>query len=74
MPLLLIQHCQLYKPNVLSIFRDAEDAIRYRDGYDFEGSRLRVEYPQGKKDFGSGGSFRGGFSRGRGRGCSIFSL
>ncbi|XP_057294745.1 serine/arginine-rich splicing factor 1A-like [Hydractinia symbiolongicarpus] len=48
--------------------RDAEDAIRYRDGYDFEGSRLRVEYPQGKKDFGSGGSFRGGFSRGRGRG------
>lgn len=26
-------------------YRDAEDAIRGRDGYDFDGHRLRVSYP-----------------------------
>jgi len=35
--------------------RDAEDAVYARDGYDYDGYRLRVEFPKG-----GGGSFRGG--------------
>lgn len=42
--------------------RDAEDAVYARDGYDYDGYRLRVEFPKG-----GGGSFRGGRSEG-GRG------
>ena len=34
-------------------FRDAEDAVNARDGYDYDGYRLRVEFPKG-----GGGSFR----------------
>lgn len=30
-----------------SLFRDAEDALRDRDGYDYDGYRLRVEFPRG---------------------------
>lgn len=30
--------------------RDAEDAIRGRDGYDFDGERLRVEFAKGSRD------------------------
>ena len=37
-----------------SIARDAEDAVYARDGYDYDGYRLRVEFPKG-----GGGSFRG---------------
>ncbi len=33
-------------------FRDAEDAVYARDGYDYDGYRLRVEFPR---------SGRGGF-------------
>lgn len=57
--------------------RDADDAIRYRDGYDFDGYKLRVEAAQGRRAGDAGfraggfggrdGGFRGGF-RGRGRG------
>ena len=36
------------------ILRDAEDAVYARDGYDYDGYRLRVEFPKG-----GGGSFRG---------------
>ena len=36
------------------IDRDAEDAVYARDGYDYDGYRLRVEFPKG-----GGGSFRG---------------
>ncbi|XP_070572281.1 serine/arginine-rich splicing factor 1B-like [Ptychodera flava] len=39
--------------------RDAEDAVRGRDGYDYDGYKLRVEFPRGG---------RGGYSRGGGRG------
>ena len=46
---------------VVSYFRDAEDAVHARDGYDYDGYRLRVEFPRG----GGPGGFRG---RGRGRG------
>lgn len=38
--------------------RDAQDAIRGRDGYDVSGSKIRVEIPQSKDR--SGGSYRGG--------------
>jgi len=36
--------------------RDAEDAVKARDGYDYDGYRLRVEFPRG----GGPGSYRGG--------------
>ncbi|XP_020277326.1 serine/arginine-rich-splicing factor SR34-like isoform X2 [Asparagus officinalis] len=52
--------------------RDAEDAIRGRDGYNFDGSRLRVELAHGGRGHSSsfdrprsynGGGARGGVSR-----------
>lgn len=56
------------------VFRDAEDAVRDRDGYDYDGYSLRVEWPHGEKgaapsrgrgggfggSYGGGGRFRGG--------------
>ena len=45
------------------LVRDAEDAVYARDGYDYDGYRLRVEFPKG-----GGGSFRGGRGAGGGRG------
>ncbi|XP_010481258.1 PREDICTED: serine/arginine-rich-splicing factor SR34 isoform X3 [Camelina sativa] len=49
--------------------RDAEDAIHGRDGYDFDGHRLRVELAHGgrRSTDDSRGSFNGG-GRGGGRG------
>ncbi|KAF7138614.1 hypothetical protein RHSIM_Rhsim07G0190000 [Rhododendron simsii] len=52
-------------------YRDAEDAIRGRDGYDFDGHRLRVEYAHGGRGSSSvdryssyrGSSGHGGVSR-----------
>ncbi|GFY90549.1 similar to SERINE-ARGININE PROTEIN 30 [Actinidia rufa] len=52
-------------------YRDAEDAIRGRDGYDFDGHRLRVELAHGGRGSSSvdryssysGSSSRGGISR-----------
>ncbi|GMP40160.1 hypothetical protein CsSME_00010716 [Camellia sinensis var. sinensis] len=52
-------------------YRDAEDAIRGRDGYNFDGNRLRVELAHGGRGSSSvdryssysGGSSRGGVSR-----------
>ncbi|CAB0028719.1 unnamed protein product [Trichogramma brassicae] len=43
--------------------RDAEDAVHARDGYDYDGYRLRVEFPRGG---GPSSSFRGGGGGGRG--------
>lgn len=43
--------------------RDAEDAVYARDGYDYDGYRLRVEFPKG-----GGGSFRGARGAGGARG------
>lgn len=60
------------------VFRDAEDAVRDRDGYDYDGYSLRVEWPHGEKGSapsrgrggggggGYGGSYRGGRFRGGG--------
>nr|CAG4648368.1 EOG090X0HR1 [Moina brachiata]SVE93355.1 EOG090X0HR1 [Moina brachiata] len=38
--------------------RDAEDAVHARDGYDYDGYRLRVEFPRGSQN--SGGHRNGG--------------
>lgn len=46
----------------LSFCRDAEDAVHARDGYDYDGYRLRVEFPRGSAPG------RGGMGPGRGRG------
>ncbi|VDN18305.1 unnamed protein product [Gongylonema pulchrum] len=35
--------------------RDADDAVRGRDGYDYDGYRLRVEFPRGTGPRGPGG-------------------
>jgi len=51
--------------------RDAEDAVHARDGYDYDGYRLRVEFPRGNAARGGdrGGGGGGGSSSGdRGRG------
>ena len=53
--------------------RDAEDAVHARDGYDYDGYRLRVEFPRGGGPGGFRGSNRvgsggGGDRGGRGRG------
>lgn len=44
--------------------RDADDAVKARDGYDYDGYRLRVEFPRG----GGPGSYRGNRSGGGGGG------
>lgn len=31
---------------------DAEDAVHARDGYDYDGYRLRVEFPRGSQNSG----------------------
>ena len=61
----LLQNTLLWKNVHFIIIRDAEDAVYARDGYDYDGYRLRVEFPKG-----GGGSFRGGRSApgGGGRG------
>ena len=45
--------------------RDADDAVYARDGYDYDGYKLRVEFPRG-----GGGSFRGSRSGSSGPGRS----
>lgn len=49
---------------LIILFRDAEDAVHSRDGYDYDGYRLRVEFPRNSLP----GAARGGSGRGRGRG------
>jgi arginine/serine-rich splicing factor 1/9 len=48
--------------------RDAEDAVHARDGYNYDGYTLRVEFPRGTGPGGRGGGGGGGGGRGRGRG------
>ena len=60
-PLFFIKHILEISFYKMFVFRDAEDAVRSRDGYDYDGYRLRVEFPKG-----GGSSFRGGRSAGRG--------
>lgn len=47
--------------------RDAEDAVQARDGYDYDGYRLRVEFPRGNGPSSYRGR-NGGGSSSRGRG------
>ena len=42
--------------------RDAEDAVRGRDGYDFDGYRLRVEAPRGRGGARGGGPGRDSYN------------
>ncbi|CAH1800926.1 unnamed protein product [Owenia fusiformis] len=49
--------------------RDAEDAVHARDGYNYDGYTLRVEFPRGAGgSFGGGGPQRSYGDMGRGRG------
>jgi len=49
--------------------RDAEDAVHARDGYDYDGYRLRVEFPRGSQNSGGGGgNHRGNGNRSGGGG------
>ncbi|XP_068337320.1 serine/arginine-rich-splicing factor SR34-like isoform X1 [Pyrus communis] len=51
--------------------RDAEDALRGRDGYDFDGHRLRVELAHGGRGHSSSSDRQSNYSGGRGgRGMS----
>lgn len=56
--------------NIDCFYRDAEDAVSKRDGYDYDGYRLRVEFPRGgtrgRSGGGGGSGGRGGDGRGRG--------
>ena len=54
-----------YFSNV-TLYRDAEDAVRGRDGYEVDGQRIRVEFPRGGR--GGGRSGGGGFGGGGGGG------
>lgn len=60
----------LIDDNVFIVYRDAEDAVHARDGYDYDGYRLRVEFPRGggPSGFRGGNRGNGGSSMGRGRG------
>lgn len=44
--------------------RDAEDAVSARDGYDYDGYKLRVEFPRGNSSRPRGGPSGGGRGRG----------
>uniref|UniRef100_A0A3Q2X627 Splicing factor, arginine/serine-rich 1 n=1 Tax=Haplochromis burtoni TaxID=8153 RepID=A0A3Q2X627_HAPBU len=46
--------------------RDAEDAVYGRDGYDYDGYRLRVEFPRSGRGGGGGGGGAGGGGGGGG--------
>jgi len=46
--------------------RDAEDAVRGRDGYEYSGQRLRVEVAKGERGGDRGGGDRGGYGGDRG--------
>lgn len=46
------------------LIRDAKDAVYERDGYDYDGYKLRVEFPRGRER-GPGGVFKSGSSHSR---------
>ena len=62
------RYCWCYSSRLtnLIMFRDADDAVHSRDGYDYDGYKLRVEFPRGRER-GPGGAFTSG---GRGSGGS----
>lgn len=54
-------------------FRDAEDAVRGRDGYLFDGYRIRVEFPRSSSKGDHSGGGRGGGSFGGNRQYGSFA-
>lgn len=63
---LFVLSCQIYG-SFFFPFRDAQDAIRGRDGYDLDGKQLRVELPRSAGGGGGGGGSGGGGGGFRGR-------
>lgn len=58
-----VARMDVVKPvRLLYFHRDAEDAVYGRDGYDYDGYRLRVEFPRSGRGGGRGGA---GAPRGR---------
>ncbi|KAK6190145.1 hypothetical protein SNE40_002076 [Patella caerulea] len=53
--------------------RDAEDAVHHRDGYNYDGYTLRVEFPRGASGSGGGGPSDGMGSGGGGGGGGGYS-
>ena len=53
---------------ILELCRDADDAVAARDGYNFDGYRLRVEITHGGSGGGGRGGYRGGYGGGYGGG------
>ncbi|XP_057961706.1 serine/arginine-rich splicing factor SR30-like isoform X2 [Malania oleifera] len=53
--------------------RDAEDAIRGRDGYNFDGHRLRVEFAHGGRGYSSSMDQYSSYSGGRGHSYGSYS-
>ncbi len=51
-------------------FRDAEDAVHARDGYNYDGYTLRVEFPRGTGGPGRGMGHGMGMGRGGGMGMN----
>ena len=45
------------------VCRDAKDAVHSRDGYDYDGYKLRVEFPKGRERSERGGGGGGGGGR-----------
>ena len=52
----------------MCFYRDADDAVHARDGYNYDGYTLRVEFPRGAGPGGMRGGGGGGGGRGGGRG------
>lgn len=50
------------------LLRDADDAVRERDGYDYDGYNLKVQFPRGSNKNRGGGGGRGYGGGGRGYG------
>ena len=60
---------QLYVTDLIFYLnRDAEDAVHARDGYNYDGYTLRVEFPRGSGPNGPGSRGRGMGGGGRGMG------
>ena len=51
---------------MLLFCRDADDAVKGRDGYSFDGYKLRVEFPRGSSKGGRNDDNRGGYRGGGG--------
>ena len=60
--------CDVGVKFAIVVHRDADDAVKGRDGYTFDGYNLRVEFPRGSSKNDRGGGYRRGYGGGRGGG------